>query len=44
MKHQDIFILPILVLKNNLLQKDLLIGALYTHLIEEGGEESGKET
>ena len=29
---------------NNLLQKELLIRALYTHLIEEGGEESGKET
>ena len=29
---------------NNLLQKELLIRALYTHLIEEGGEELGKET
>ena len=29
---------------NNLLQKELLIRALYTHLIEEEGEELGKET
>ena len=29
---------------NNLLQKELLIRALYTYVIEEGGEESGKET
>ena len=29
---------------NNLLQKELLIRALYTHVIEEGEEESGKET
>ena len=29
---------------NNLLQKELLIRALYTHLIEEGGEELGKGT
>ena len=30
--------------KNNLFQKELLIRALYTHLIEEGGEELRKET
>ena len=29
---------------NNLLQKEFLIKALYTHLIEERGEEAGKET
>ena len=30
--------------QNNLMQKELLIRALYTHLIKEGGEESGNET
>ena len=29
---------------DNLLQKELLRRALYTYVIEEGGEESGKET
>ena len=30
--------------QNNLMQKELLIRAPYTHLIEEGGEELGNET
>ena len=29
---------------NNVLQKEFFTRALYTHLIEEGGEELGKET